>query len=210
MKIFSVLLVLFAINVAAAENNLKMYYKNEDITKIIEVYSKASGQKFIVDPGVRGKISIFLQQPVSVEEAFNHLSSALAINGYAISRQGDTMIVKAARNIQRDLIEVSSDLPSIKPERMYTWVYKVKNIPAEGINRDLRILTSKEGEMVTLANTNQLIITDWTSNLNRIAAIVAQIDIALDPATAKIVEAAKKQEEANRKAHDGKKPEGDN
>ncbi len=206
MKIFSVLLVMFAVNFAVAENNLKMYYKNEDIAKIIETYSKASGQKFIVDPAVRGKISIFLQQSVSVEEAFNHLSSALAINGYAISKQGDTMIVKTARNIQRDLIEVSSEKPSMKPERMYTWVYQVKNIPAEGINRDLRILTSKDGEMVTLANTNQLFITDWTSNLNRIAAIVTQIDIPVDAATAKIVEAAKK-EEARNKSQNGKKTE---
>ena len=36
-----------------------MYFKEEEILKIIEIYSKASGQKFVVDPGVRGKVSIF-------------------------------------------------------------------------------------------------------------------------------------------------------
>lgn len=38
-----------------------------------------------------------------------------------------------ARNIQRDLVEVSTERPSLKPERMYTWIYSAKNLPADSI-----------------------------------------------------------------------------
>jgi general secretion pathway protein D len=204
MKLFSVLMIVFSLAVANAENKIKMFFNNEELIKIIEMYSKASGQKFVIDPSVRGKVSIFLQEAVSVEEAFNQLSSALAINGYAISKQGDTMIIKSARNIQRDLIEVSTERPSIKPERMYTWIYNIKNLPADSINRDLRILTSKDGEMVVNASSNQLIITDWVSNLNRVAELMKEVDKQVDPATAKLVEASKKEREVRRKAQAGK------
>ncbi len=111
---------------AQAEDKISMNYVNEDLIKIIEVYAKQSRQKFIVDAGVRGKVSILLPEPVSITEAFHHLSSALAINGYAISTQGDTMVIKSARNIQRDLHEVSQEKPALKPERMYTWIYQLK------------------------------------------------------------------------------------
>jgi len=178
---------------------MKMNFTNLEITKIIEDYSKASGQKFIVDPGVRGRISIFVQEAVTLEEAFNHLSSALAVNGFAMSKQGDTIVVKAARNIQRDLIEVSTVRPTLKPERMYSWVYTVKNFTAEQISKDFRIITSKDGEMNLSTNTNQLIITDWTSNLNRIADLFEEIDKKVDPATAKLVELSKKQHEMRKK-----------
>lgn len=180
-----------------------MYFNNEEITKVIENYSKVSGQKFIVDPSVRGRISIFVQEDVGLEEAFNHLSSALAINGFAISKQGDTMVVKTGRNVQRDYIETSTKLPSMRPERMATWIYTFKNISAENVSRNLRILPSKDGEMSVNPDTNQIIIADWTSNLNRIANILKEVDVKVSPETAKIIEAAKK-ERMDRKKHQAK------
>ena len=189
-----------ASSLAQAEDKLKMSFNNEEITKIIEVYAKASGQKFVVDPAVRGKVSIFLPDNVSLEEAYNQLSSALAINGFGVSKQGDTLIVKSARNIQRDLIEVSTTKPTVVPERMYTWIYTAQNISASDINRDLRILTSKDGELSVHESTNQLIVTDWTSNIIRISEILKEIDKKVDPSIAKLVEASKKERETRVKA----------
>tara|TARA_B110001454_G_scaffold16145_1_gene14573 strand:- start:56771 stop:57445 length:675 start_codon:yes stop_codon:yes gene_type:complete len=181
-----------SLSVFAADTKMKMYFNNEEIVKIIEKYSKASGQKFVVDPGVRGRVSIFIQEEVTIEDAFNQLSSALAINGFGISKQGDTMVVKTGRNIQRDLIEVSTQRPSLKPERMYSWIYTFKNISAESAIRDLRILPSKDGEMNVHSATNQIIFSDWTSNLNRIADVLKEVDKKPDPEIAKIIESSKK------------------
>lgn len=207
MKFLALILVTFAMNLAPAEDKIKMYCNNEELTNVIEFYSKASGQKFVVDPSVRGKISIFIQEPVSLPDAFNQLSTALAVNGYAISKQGDTMVIKSARNIQRDLIEVSTERPSLKPERMYTWIYNVKNLPVESINQDLRILVSKDGEMAVNSSTNQIVFTDWVSNLNRVAELMKELDKKVDPATARIVEASKKEREAHRREHANRKEE---
>ncbi len=211
MKFLTLIWMVLAMGSVHAADKMKMHFNNEDLIKVIESYSKASGQKFVIDHGVRGRITIFIQEPISIEESFNQLSSALAINGYAISKQGDTMIIKSARNIQRDLIEVSTERPSLKPERMYTWIYNVKNVPAGNINRDLRILPSKDGEMSVNTNSNQIVITDRTSNLNRIAHIMKEVDKPLDPATAKIVEASRKSEaETRRKESTNKKDKTEN
>ncbi len=199
MKFLTLILMVLAMGTVQAADKMKMHFNNEDLTKIIELYSKASGQKFVLDPSVRGKVSIYLQEAVTFEEAFNHLSSALALNGFAISKQGDTMIVKSARNIQRDLIEVSSERPSLKPERMFTWIYNVKHLSAGNINRDIRIFPSKDGEMAVNMNTNQIIFTDWVSNLNRIAEIMKEIDKQIGPDTAKLVETSKKEVEFRKK-----------
>ena len=177
---------------AHAEEKMKMNFTNEELVKIIQAYSKASGQKFVVDPGVRGKVSILIPEPVTLPEAFNQLSSALALNGYAISKQEDTMIITSARNIQRNLIEVSSERPALKPERMYSWVYNAKHASVSQINRDLRILPSRDGEMNIYEPGNQMIITDWASNLNRIAEVLKQIDAPVSPETSKLVAESKK------------------
>lgn len=179
MKILIASLVtLFTVAASAADKNqtLNFSFRDGDVTDVIKEYAKASGERFIVDPSVRGKITILNPAPVSVAEAFNQLSSALAVNGIAISHQGDEMVVSPARITQRSLIEVGNQLPALKPERMYTWTIQLKYVSADEVNKQLRILTSKDGELVPFSHTNQILVTDWVSNLHRIAKIIAEVD----------------------------------
>jgi general secretion pathway protein D len=175
-KWISVALILSFTMMAHAAGNIKMNFKDEDILKAVEAYSKATGQKIVVDPSVHGKITILAQEPLAPEEAFNQLSSALATNGYAFSRQDDTLILQAARHVQRSLIDTGTELPPLKPQRMFTYIYKAKYIPVEQVNRDLRIMSSRDGEMSTFPANNQLIFTDWVSNLYRIQALMKELD----------------------------------
>lgn len=197
--VIGLLLSLSSFAFAAPSSTVKLNVKNEELLTIIEIYAKASGQKFVIDPSVRGKISILNQEPVTIEEAFNQISSALAINGFAISKQGDVMVIRSARNIQRDLVEVTTELPALKPERMVTWIATVKNIPATSVNRDLRIFPSKDGEMNLNVSGNQIIFTDYVSNLHRIAEILKEIDKPITATTAKFMADEKKENEARHK-----------
>lgn len=193
MKPLLILALLLTPVLASAQ--VKFSYNNEEISKIIEGYSKISKQKFIIDPGVRGKATITASDDVSVEEAFNLLSSALALNGYGISKQGDVMTVRNARNLSRDLIETHTTLPALKPERMVTYIFTLKNIPASQVNRELRILPSKDGEMSIYDARNQIIMSDWVSNIHRVDALMKQIDQPLDPKLAKVIEEGRKASE---------------
>ena len=44
-------------------------FNNEEISKIIQTYSKESGQKFVVDSTVRGKVTILNPEKITKEEA---------------------------------------------------------------------------------------------------------------------------------------------
>lgn len=153
-------------------------FENADITAIVKEYAKATGQKFIIDPSVHGKITIINSGPVAATEAFNQLSSALALNSLGISQQEDTMVIMQARALQRNDIEVVKEAPPLKPERMYTWVVTLKHASAEEVNRQVRVLSSKDGEVATFVPNNQLYISDWSSNMQRMAKIIAEIDTA--------------------------------
>ncbi len=191
-----------------AADKFKFSFANEELTKMVETYSKATGQKFILDPGVRGKASILLPEDVTAEEAFNQLSTALAVNGFAISKRDDTMVIMSARNIQRSLIESYTDVvPPMKPERMVTYILTLQNVPAAQINMDLRILTSKDGELSVFSSGNSVIISDWASNIQRVAALLKELDKPVSANTAKFVAQYKKEKEKMRveKAENDKK-----
>jgi general secretion pathway protein D len=110
----------------------------------------------IVESSVRGKITILNSTDLDSSEAFNQLSEALAVNGFGIIRNGDSMAAKNARSVQRDNIETSTALPALKPQRMATWIVNLKNVSALDLIKDLRLLTSGYGEMSAVQRTNQL------------------------------------------------------
>jgi general secretion pathway protein D len=197
IKIALALGLFFPISLLGQEK-IKFYFNNEEIAKVLETFSRASGQKMIVDPGVKGKISIFNPDSVDLTEALNQVSKALAINSFGIVREGETLIVRPVRQIQRGLLEVGSELPAPNPERLFSWVVTLKNIPISVVSKDLRILLSKDGEMSTLKDNNQIIFVDWLSNLYRVRELLKQIDIPKDPEVEKkIAEYLKSQKSKN-------------
>lgn len=58
MRILVCLVVWVAAFSAHAEKMMTMSFNNGDLVKMIEHYAKATGEKFILDPGVRGKATI--------------------------------------------------------------------------------------------------------------------------------------------------------
>jgi general secretion pathway protein D len=172
--ILSLLSVTFA---HADEKKIDFNYKSEDIRKVVADYAKVSGQKFILDPQVRGIAIISNPGPITIAEAFNELSRVLAINGLAIVNDGDTMVILQARAAQRDHIELVHELPPAQPQKMYTWVVTLQYASADEINKQLRILTSKDGELVPFTPSNSLIISDYSPNLHRIAEILKDVDV---------------------------------
>jgi general secretion pathway protein D len=152
-------------------------FPNVEITDIVKAISELTGKNFIIDPGVRGKITILAPSQITVAEAYKAFLSALAINGYAVVPSGNFLKIRSARNAQRDGIETYSGAYYPNSDQMITRVISLKHISAEAINRDLRILTSKDGEMSIYSPTNSIIISDYGSNIDRIMKIINQLDV---------------------------------
>lgn len=166
-----------SMSLSAHAKDLSFNFKKKDVIEVIETYSKATGQKFVVSPRVNGKVSIFNKDKISTEVAFNQLSQALALQSISIVQVEDTYNVMPAREAQRDNIQVVHALPPMEPVRMVTWVITLKHANADDINKSLRVIPSKDGEMVPVPKSNQLVLTDWTTNLNRVSQVIEKVDV---------------------------------
>lgn len=161
-----------------AEEKIKMNFKDEDIIKLITQYAKTSGKSFIIDSQVKGKITLLNSDEVSPDEAYNQISVALALNGYAIVKQGNIFIVRYARAAIQNNVEVVTEVPAATPQRMITWITTLKNVAvtSESVT-PLRLAGSSYGEIAVLPTTNQIIIADWSTVIPKIADIIKKIDI---------------------------------
>jgi general secretion pathway protein D len=151
-------------------------YPNAEITDIIKAIGQLTGKNFIIDPGVHGKISIIAPTQISVAEAYKAFLSALAINGFTVVQSGKFLKVKNARNAQRDAIETYSGKYYPNADIMITRIVHLKYTSAEEVNKRLRILPSKDGDMTPYEPTNSLIISDYGTNVERMMKIINEID----------------------------------
>lgn len=179
MRIFGLLALFFwsFSNLAAAERPFSFSFHEVPLTKVIELYSQQTGQKFVIDSSLASNIKVTIVEPgkVSTKEAFNLLSASLALSGVAISNRDGTFVLASVKSTERSFIPVVNDLPTLQPERLVTWVVTLKYADAANILSQVRILPSKDGEMQAYGQ-NRLMFTDWVSNLYRIKELINQLD----------------------------------
>lgn len=152
-------------------------YPNAEITDVIKAISELTGKNFIVDPGVRGKITIMAPSQITVAEAYKSFLSALAINGFSVVPAGKFLKIVPGRSAQRDSIEIYAGAYTPNTDQMITRIIQLKHISAADFNKYLRTLTTKDGTLETYEPTNTLILSDYGSNVERVIKIVQQIDV---------------------------------
>jgi general secretion pathway protein D len=166
-----------AITHAEAEQKVAFTFKDADLSVVIAEIGRITGKNFIVDPQVRGKISILPQGPLTVDEAYKAFNIALMINGDSIVDLGDFVAIQQAQTVQRSQVPVYEKLPPGLPAQMMTYIRKFKYASARNIYNSLGpILQSRLGEMRYYEDTNEMITTDYAPNLYRIAKLFDQFD----------------------------------
>ncbi len=152
-------------------------FPNADIADIVKAISELTGRNFILDPGVRGKITIIAPSKITVAEAYKMFLSSLAIHGYAIVPSDGYYKIRPSRAAQRDSIETFSSTYYPNSDQMITKIIHLKYISAEEVNRQFRNITTKDGDINAYSPTNSLIISDYGSNIDRIVKIISQLDV---------------------------------
>ena len=158
--------------VQAAE--IQQNFKDVEISNVIEAVAKVTGENFIIDPRVRGKVTLIAPKPVSGDALYQTLLAILNVHGFVAVPSGEvTKIIPA--NLARD------QLPYIRAqdrgEAWVTEVIEVENVEASKLVAILRPLVAREGHLVAMAESNRLIVTDTVDGLERIKAILKQVDI---------------------------------
>lgn len=152
-------------------------YPNADILEVIKAISKLTGKNFIIDNNIRGKITIIAPSEITVAEAYKAFLSALAINGYTIVPSGRFLKIRPIQEAKKDSIELYPGQYFPDSDELITRIMKLKYINAAEVEKQLRALSSKGGEITSYAPTNSLIITDLGASVERIAGIIEQLDV---------------------------------
>ena len=77
-------LCLSGLHTAAAQESLTLNFNNTDISAVVAAVSEMTGRNFIVDPRVKGKVTVISKHGMSEDEVYQVFLSILKVHGYAI------------------------------------------------------------------------------------------------------------------------------
>ena len=146
--------------------------KGADINAVISTVAEATGKNFIIDPRVKGKVTIISTSPLNQSQLYQVFLAILDVHGFTAVPSANNVI-----KIMPDSDAKHAGTPSQgKGEEMITRVVGIKHIAAAQLVPILRPLVPPQGHLAAHAQTNVLIIADRVSNINRLLKIIAKID----------------------------------
>ncbi len=163
---------------AAAPDVVTLNFVSADIEGVVKAVSEITGKNFVLDPRVKGTVSIVSATPISRSLVYEVFLSALRLQGFAAVE---------GRGIVRIVPESDAKLhqgPTLGPQdhlraggdRIQTQVFTLKYESAAQLVPVLRPLIAPNNAISAYPNTNSLVITDYASNLQRLDKIIDSID----------------------------------
>jgi len=146
----------------------------------IEAVSRAMGailkQQFVVDPRVKGTVTLFSEQPISPREAYLNYLAALRGLGFTVVEVGGLFKVVPEDDAKLQTGTVAVGETGRRGDQILTQVFKLNHENANNLVPVLRPLISPNNTINANPGNNSLVITDYADNLQRIGKIIAAMD----------------------------------
>ncbi len=176
----AVLFVLALAPVAAVADTVTLNYKEADIREVAASISEATGKNFIVDPRVKGRITVTSARPIPTDAVYDTFLSILQVHGFAAMVTGNTVkIVPSSDARQMPGAEMGDDLGRFGDE-IITAVIELEHVPAAQLVPILRPLIPQHGHLASVNVSNMIIIADREANVERMRNLIRRIDRAKD------------------------------
>lgn len=157
-------------------------FDNADIYEVIGAISELLRINYIVDPDVRGKVTIRTTRGLNNEDIFPVFRQILEANGLTIVREGAVHKIVSMKDVSRMPIALRSelDMDDISPgERIIIQVIPLKFITVEEMTKLLAPFVSATGAIISDANSNTLLVVDKGLNILKALNLVDVFDINL-------------------------------
>jgi general secretion pathway protein D len=158
---------------------ITLNFVNAEIEAVARTLAGLTKRSLVVDPRVKGTITLSTDKPVSAQVAWNQFLAVLRLQGFAvIETQGLFKVVpEAEAKLQggQDAV-VAKGTPN--NAQVMTQIFKLNHENANNLVAVLRPLISPNNTINVTPGSNALVITDYADNLQRLGKIIAALDVA--------------------------------
>ena len=161
-----------------AQEPVTLNFVNAEIEAVARTMATLTGRNVVVDPRVKGTMSLSSTAPVSPAQALRLFATQLRTQGFALVESGElyTVVPEAEAKLQSGTVNAGS--PPAASGQIITQIFRLNHENANNLVPILRPLISPNNTINVNPGTNALVITDYADNLQRLGRIVAALDVA--------------------------------
>jgi general secretion pathway protein D len=159
------------------EGRVTLDFKEVELADLIQTISELTGENFLYDETVKGKVTIVSPESMTLDEAYMLFHTVLNVKGYTVVPSGEVNKIVPLKNAK------ASNLPTVlngrgkMSEQVITRVFRLKYLDASIVGPTVLIpLMPSYANVAAYAPSNSLIITDTGSNIERLAKIIHELD----------------------------------
>ncbi|RKZ40628.1 MAG: type II secretion system protein GspD [Gammaproteobacteria bacterium] len=161
-------------------SDVTLNFRQTEISDIISVISEVTGKTFVVDPRVKGKVTVVSNEPMDSVRVYEVFLSILSVHGFTAIPSGAVIKVIPENLAKSQNSPVLLPGESVEGDMLVTQVVPIKHVSAAQLIPLLRPLIRQQGHLVAYSNNNTLVISDHANNVRRLLKIIRRIDRADD------------------------------
>ncbi|MES9831485.1 MAG: type II secretion system secretin GspD [Candidatus Thiodiazotropha sp. DIVDIV] len=176
LLLFSTFLLNITFVLPSHAEQITLNLNNADIEALIKTVSESTGKNFVIDPRVKGKVTVISAHPMDKQEFYEVFLSILEVHGFSTIPSGDVIKIVPDVKAKQGGIPTLSANGAFPGDQIVTRIIQVKNVTSAQLVPILRPLIPQEGHLAAYPDTNVLIISDRRRNVDRLMRIIEQID----------------------------------
>jgi len=168
------------ISTARRGEPITLNFANAEIEAVARTMATITGRNVVVDPRVKGVMTLVTERPVTPAVAYNQFLATLRMQGFTVVDTAglDKVVPEADAKLQGGAVTVGEVSSSIVGNQIITQIFKLNYESANNLVPVLRPLISPNNTINVNPGNNSLVITDYADNLRRLARIIATMDVS--------------------------------
>jgi len=153
-------------------------FNNAEIEAVAKTLATLSGHNVVVDPRVKGTITLTSTVPVAPAQALRLFAAQLRTQSFALVESAGLYLVVPEADAKLQSGGVSAGAVPASNGQIITQIFQLNHESANNLVPILRPLISPNNTVNVNPGTNALVITDYADNLQRLGRIITALDVA--------------------------------
>ena len=167
--IFFIFILISSLNIFS-QDSIILNYEDVDIKKVSQDIARFSKKTIILDPRVKGKITIYSNANLNSEQVWDVYLRTIQVNGFSTIEQDGFLRVVPENEATRDnTIDVSDG-------SFETAVIPLVNRSSEEILPMIKPITGRQSHLSSITSINSILLVDRVSNVTRVKSLLADLD----------------------------------
>ena len=146
-------------------------YEDADIKKVSQDIARFSKKTIILDPRVKGKITIYSNASLNSDQVWDVYLRTIQVNGFSSIAENGVVRIVPENEATRDDNDVNQESGNY-----LTAIIPLINRSAAEILPMIKPITGRQSHLSSIPSINSVLLVDRLSNVNRIKGLLAELD----------------------------------